>query len=66
MALREAWRVVPPAAISLSRISAALGLKEAAAAPVAKSADEAMKEAVAAGLPVFHGKPDDPMLAFLD
>lgn len=28
--------------------------------------EDALKEAIAAGMPVIEGRPDDPMLAFLD
>lgn len=62
-ALAAYWRTVPPPAVQLRRIAHALGLQDAkpVAAP-AKSADAAMREAFGAGLPVMHGRPDDPML----
>jgi len=66
-ALNLAWAVLPPPAIALRRIGAALGVKQAAARPpAARTAAEAVREAMAGGLPVMQGRPDDPMLAFLD
>lgn len=66
-ALNVTWRVFPPAALMLKRIGQALGMKfDAAAAPRAGTAEEAVREAMAAGLPVFEGLPDDPLVAFLD
>jgi len=54
---------VPPPAVQLKRISLALGLPDTASPKVrAVSADEAMREALANGLPVMEGRPDDPML----
>ena len=62
-ALAAYWRTVPPPAVQLRRIAHALGLQDAPPPrPAKKSADEAMREALAAGLPVMHGRPDDPML----
>lgn len=63
-ALNDAWRMLPPAAVTLRRISQWLGMpapKEEA--PKVRSVEEAVKEVVTAGLPVVHGRPDDPMLA---
>jgi len=65
-ALAAAWRVHPPASLSLRRIAAALGLGQPDPKPVAATEHDAMQEALAAGLPVTYGRPDDPMLAFLD
>lgn len=67
IALQATWRVFPPAALSLRRIGAALGLKfDEADKPRARTAEEAMREAMAAGLPVMEGLPDDPIVQFLD
>lgn len=54
---------MPPASVQLKRISLALGLPDTqpASARSVKPAD-AMREALAAGLPVMEGRPDDPML----
>lgn len=66
-ALNDFWRTCPPAAMQLRRISLFLGIKpDAIERHVAATPDEAMQEAQAAGLPVMHGRPDDPLLAFLD
>ena len=32
----------------------------------ARTPEEALKEAVTAGIPIMEGRPDDPLLAFLD
>ena len=54
---------MPPASVQLKRISLALGLPDTTPPPARRvSADEAMREAFAAGLPVQYGRPDDPML----
>lgn len=66
-ALVAHWRQVPPASQQLRRIALALGIAEPK--PVQASArtpQEALREAAAGGLPVFEGRPDDPMLAFLE
>lgn len=58
---------MPPPALALRRISGALGIKYEAAKPArAQTADEAMRQALQAGFGVIHGRPDDPMLDFLD
>ncbi len=62
-ALAEFWASVPPPAVQLKRIALALGLpdtKPPQRGPV--NAEDAMREAMAAGLPMMHGRPDDPML----
>jgi hypothetical protein len=64
-ALNARWRDVPPPAMQLARIAAALGLKPAPR-PQKQTAQEFMQSALAAGVPVIEGRPDDPMLAFLD
>jgi hypothetical protein len=60
-ALSRFWSVVPPPAIQLKRIALALGLAKPAPTRAEKPAD-ALKEAMAAGIPVIEGRPDDPML----
>lgn len=64
-ALNARWRAVPPAALQLARIASALGLKPVAAARP-QTTQEFMDAARATGMPVIEGRPDDPMLAFLD
>jgi len=66
-ALNATWAHLPPPALALRRIGLALGVK-APDAPHKQSASPAgaIQEAQAAGLPVMQGRPDDPMLAFLD
>jgi len=50
-----------------SRLCRYFGVEVAAKPkPVAKNAHDAMREAMAAGLPIAPGRPDDPDLAFLD
>jgi hypothetical protein len=62
-ALSRFWSVVPPPAIQLKRIALALGLADAKPAPTrAEKPADALKEAMAAGIPVIEGRPDDPML----
>lgn len=56
---------MPPPGVQLKRISLALGLPDTQ--PVHKSAkpataEDAMRAALAGGLPVMEGRPDDPML----
>ena len=61
------WQSVPPAAVQLKRIALALGIPEPR--PVQTSAhspQDALREAANAGLPIMEGRPDDPMLDFLD
>lgn len=55
--------------MQLKRIALYLGLpapepEKSARRP--KTAQEALRELAGAGLPVMEGRPDDPMLAFLD
>jgi hypothetical protein len=58
---------VPPPAVQLKRIALALGIPEPAPVQTsAKTSEEIFREAAAAGLPVFEGRPDDPMLDLLD
>lgn len=70
-ALTAYWQIVPPAAVQLARIALALGLPPPASQPDKRrrlhtSAHDALREAAAAGIPVMQGRPDDPMLVFLD
>jgi hypothetical protein len=54
--------------VQLKRIALALGLPDTQPATSAKptTAEDAMRAALAAGLPVMEGRPDDPMLDLLD
>lgn len=54
--------------MQLQRIGLALGLPATSAAvrTSAPTAQDALREAMAAGIPVTEGRPDDPMLDFLD
>lgn len=63
-ALSAFWSSVPPPAVQLKRIALALGLPDTKPAPRvhAVKPQDALREAMAAGLPVFEGRPDDPML----
>jgi hypothetical protein len=65
-ALLARWREVPPAALQLARIAAAIGIKPSAQTAKPQTAQEFMQMAAKGGIPVLHGRPDDPMLAFLD
>lgn len=66
-ALAVFWESVPPAVVQLKRISLALGLPDTRPVQTsARSPEEAMREAMAAGLMASEGRPDDPMLDFLD
>lgn len=66
-ALSAFWASVPPPAVQLKRIALFLGLPDTR--PVQASArispEDALREAMAAGLPVMEGRPDDPMLDLL-
>jgi hypothetical protein len=61
------WRMQPPMVVLMSRVCRSLGV-EVSAKPVkvARTAAEAVQEAHQFGLPIAEGRPDDPMLAFLD
>lgn len=66
-ALATYWRRQPPMVVLAGRLCRYFGIEVDAKEPVkAISAEDAMREALAAGLPVSHGRPDDPDLAFLD
>jgi hypothetical protein len=62
------WAHTPPAALQLKRIALFIGL--APAKPVAEAMGannpDALRQLMAAGLPVMEGRPDDPMLDLLD
>lgn len=60
------WRAVPPVAIQLARIASAIGIKAAPDAPQKQSPQEFIQQVQSMGIPVMQGRPDDPMLAFLD
>lgn len=62
-ALSAFWAGVPPPAVQLKRIALALGLPDTQPPKAERKAPEdALREAMAAGLPVMEGRPDDPML----
>lgn len=65
-ALAALWRHVPPPAVQLRRLALALGIPEPKAQAPARSPQDALREAAQAGLPIVEGRPDDPLLAFLD
>lgn len=66
-ALMRFWRHTPPAALALKRLSLFVGLKpERAPSPPAATPKEALEEVSAAGLPVAHGRPNDPMLDLVE
>jgi len=54
--------------VQLKRIALFLGLPEPAVHTSAPrpSPSDALRQAVAAGLPIVEGRPDDPMLDLLD
>lgn len=56
------WAGVPPPAMQLKRIALALGIPDTAPPSKTVKPEDAMREAMAAGLPVMEGRPDDPML----
>lgn len=61
------WRQQPPMPILARRLCQYFGIQIAMPTPkVAASPDDAMQEAMSAGLPVTYGRPDDPMLDLLD
>lgn len=57
---------MPPAAQQLKRIALAIGIPEPRVQTSARTPQEALREAAAAGMPVQEGRPDDPLLDFLD
>ncbi len=61
------WESVPPPAVQLKRIALALGIPESKPrVHTSAQPEDVMREALAAGLPVMEGRPDDPLLDFLD
>lgn len=56
---------MPPADAQLRRIALFLGLPDTAPKQAVTSAEDAIREAMAAGLAVSQGRPDDPLLDFL-
>lgn len=68
------WTSVPPPAIQLKRIALALGLPDTKPAldnkysrrsATSESPDDAIKQAMAMGIPVMRGRPDDPLLELI-
>lgn len=64
--LTRHWQTVPPPAQQLRRIALFLGLPEPRVQTPARTPQDALREAHTAGLPVVEGRPDDPLLDFLD
>jgi len=65
--LMQHWRLQPPMVVLAGRLCRYFGIE--VSQPVQRAAatpQDALKEALAAGLPVAEGRPDDPMLDFLD
>ncbi|MBU3908864.1 MAG: hypothetical protein KKF85_03375 [Gammaproteobacteria bacterium] len=52
--------------MQLKRIALALGIPEPRVQTSTRTPQDALREAAAAGLPVSEGRPDDPLLDFLD
>ncbi len=72
-ALGKYWLHFPPASMSMARIVRGLGIetpqvpKQAAIAVKSDAtAKQAIEQAIAAGIPMFGGRPDDPMLDLLE
>ena len=67
-ALGRHWESLPPPDLQLKRISLFLGLPDTApkGKPMPGAPTDALREAMVAGLPVIEGRPDDPLLDFLD
>ena len=61
-ALHQAWERVPPLPVTLQRIARRLGAASEPRRRVNAAPERALEQAIAAGLPVMHGRPDDPML----
>lgn len=62
-ALRQAWERVPPPAVTLQRLAQWAGAVQAPATRQrATRPDQALEQLHAAGMPVMHGRPNDPML----
>lgn len=59
--------MVAPSHVQLKRIGYVLGIPDPKPLQTpARTPEEAMREAVAAGIPVMEGRPADPLLKFLD
>jgi hypothetical protein len=52
--------------MQLKRIALALGIPEPRLHTSARTPQDALREASGAGFPVMDGRPDDPLLDFLD
>lgn len=69
-ALCDWWQEVPTASVQLRRIASFLGLKPEASPGTARMAQpsqpsspqEVASQAAMAGMPIFEGRPADPML----
>lgn len=57
---------MPPANVQLKRIALYLGLPDTKPVQTSARPVDALQQAIAAGLPVMEGRPDDPLLDFLD
>lgn len=71
LALQRYWSHTPPVAFQLRRIALFLGLQDppAAKAPDAatpRSLDNDLRDLSYGGIPIFEGRPNDPMLDLLD
>ncbi len=68
--LQAYWRTQPPMPVLAARLCAYFGIKVGEEpkrkAVKATSVHDVMRDAIAAGLPVMQGRPDDPILDFLD
>lgn len=69
-ALNESWKAMPPPAIALAQIGAVLGIKPPKPSPrplgKPQRTEDILSEVAAMGMPIMHGRPDDPMLELLD
>lgn len=67
-ALNAFWDHTPPPCIQLKRIASALGIEQKTAPTPIKKQDEPqdLSELLGAGLGITQGRPNDPMLDFLD
>ena len=66
-ALMTHWRLQPPLVVLAGRLCRHFGVDVSLApAPVAATPQDALKQAQQAGLPIAEGRPDDPLLDFLD
>lgn len=65
-ALQTHWQYQPPMVVLAARLCRHFGVEAGKTVqPTARSPEEAMREAMMAGLPIAHGRPDDPDLQFL-